>query len=189
MLDLYSCWSLWICLVWLLAISLLWNILLSNKHMFWIGSWELLLHRPDYSHILPERKKQNKKLWESQWLKEKNKVHLDTFQPCCANSLFQPSTQANSKNHCQSYCCLDHHHPMLRLGKPLWRCDGKIPHNPLLPLMAGFGKAKEKWRTWSAVCKDKGVWIRGLWWPVWVCMCECVGPPHSSEGCVTMTTV
>lgn len=29
----------------------------------------------------------------------KNKVHLDTFQPCCETSLFRPSTQANSKNH------------------------------------------------------------------------------------------
>lgn len=28
--------------------------------------------------------------------------------------------------------------------------------------------------------------IRGS---VWVCMCECAGPPHSSEGCITMTTV
>ncbi len=43
-----------ICLVWLWAISLLWNILiLSNKHMFWIGPWELHLHPWDrFSHIL-----------------------------------------------------------------------------------------------------------------------------------------
>lgn len=88
------------------------------------------------------REKKQKTLGKSV-TQRKNKVHLDTFQPCCATSLFRPSTQANSKNHCQSYCCLDHP-PTLRLGKPLWRCDGKIPPNPWLPLMAGFGKAKEE---------------------------------------------
>lgn len=61
-------------LFWPEAISLLWNILmLSNKHMFWIGAWELCSFWQIFHHCALEWKK----TWEESW------TLILSLLPCC----------------------------------------------------------------------------------------------------------
>ena len=109
-----------LCLVWLRVISLLWNMLiLSNKHMVWIGAWELHLYPSDrFSHILLwNERKSLVRSWKlifslfPCWLSLGTFYSMYLLFPRWLHSLlYGPAIQFHLtkwQNYCHGYCCKD----------------------------------------------------------------------------------